>query len=87
MLLYSSLGDWYDNDGKKLSFLNWDPQQPNHAQGLHQDFASIKSWDGTWGDYQDDPRTKSWNMGQVVCLQQLKPKTSEIDSGKLILIF
>ena len=34
--------DWYDNDGKKLTYLNWEPGQPNHAQAP-QDYASIKT--------------------------------------------
>ena len=70
MLLYLNLGDWYDYDGKKLTYLNWAPNQPNHSKGP-QDYASIFLSDGTWGDYNDDPKDHGWNPGQVVCLQQL----------------
>ena len=66
-----TLGDWFDNDGQKLKYLNWAPGQPNHAKSP-QDFASIFRSDGKWGDYQDDPRQHGWKLGKVVCLQQLK---------------
>ena len=69
-LFKKSLGDWYDNDGKKLTYLNWFPGQPNHAKAP-QDYASIFRTDGTWGDFNDDPPVHGWNPGQVVCLQQL----------------
>ena len=36
-----------------------------------QDYASIKTKAGKWGDYPDDPKVHGWNPGQVVCLQQL----------------
>ena len=49
------LGDWFDNDGSKLTYLNWDKYRPYNAYGA-QDFASIYKPDGTWGNFLDDPR-------------------------------
>ena len=55
-----------------MTYLNWKPGQPNHSKSP-QDYAAIHNRDGTWGDFNDDPKLHNWNPGQVVCLQQLNP--------------